>query len=230
MAILVDVTQGERLKLPRRGVEIYRTPREATPPIAVIDVDRALKRRDDVQVTVVIEVPDNQRSTWHDPLRPRFRERRVELPVPRPIAEIDLEAGRSISEQDEVQMAVSVEIAERRGHITVLSPKSLSREPSSAVAQEGLHDSEVAGRHDVREPIAVNIAAGEGGVADIGPRGVDRREGPFTVTHPHVEGGLDEPGRRHQIEVPITVEVKGEGIKAPLYPRSERQDLGVGRK
>jgi hypothetical protein len=39
MTIMVDVTQDNGLKLPVVRMKIHRTTREASPPIAVIDVD-----------------------------------------------------------------------------------------------------------------------------------------------------------------------------------------------
>ena len=38
-----------------------------------------------------------------------------------------------------------------------------------------------------------------------------------------VEAGPYEPGRRHEIEMPISIEVKDEGLKAPLPPRPQGQ-------
>src|SRR6267378_5007647 len=110
MAILIDVSQGQRLKLLARGGNSHGAPGEASPAISVIDVDPpALKRRDQVQVTVVIEIGDNQGPTRHDRSRARLGKRRMDRPVPLPITEIHLDAI-SIPEQDEVQMAVAVEI------------------------------------------------------------------------------------------------------------------------
>jgi hypothetical protein len=34
-----------------------------------------------------------------------------------------------------------------------------------------------------------------------------------------VEGGLDESGRRNEIEMPIPIEINDEGLKAPLHAR-----------
>ena len=110
----------------------------------------------------------------------------MERPVPCSITEVHFDADSLISEQDQVQEAVPVEIGELDRHIAVLPRKNLFREPAPAVAQEGLHPAEVTGRHDVRESVAVDIPRGEGGVADIAPRGLDRSERSFAVAPPHV--------------------------------------------
>src|SRR5439155_4123981 len=67
---------------------------------------------------------------------------------------IDFDGGLLIPEQDQIQIAVPVEIGKLGRHIPVLSAENLFDEASAAIAQEGLHPPEVAGRHDVRESVA----------------------------------------------------------------------------
>ena len=45
-----------------------------------------------------------------------------------------------------------------------------------------------------------------------------------------MESWLDEPGRRHEIGMAVAIEIDDQGMKAPLYPRPQRQDFRVGRK
>src|SRR5437879_11352078 len=77
-AIVVDVPEGERLKGGARHGQGYGAAAEVSLPIAIVDVDPpALKRRHQVQVTVVIQVPDDQGASWHDRPRPGRGESRV---------------------------------------------------------------------------------------------------------------------------------------------------------
>ena len=46
-----------------------------------------------------------------------------------------------------------------------------------AIAEEGLDAAEVADRHEIGEAVVVDVAGGQGGVADIRPGGLDRGEG-----------------------------------------------------
>jgi len=129
VAILVDVAECERVKLPRRRVKIHVAAGEASPAVAVVNVDPpALKRRDQVKVPVVIEIPDDEGPTWHGRAGSDVREPRMEPPGPRAIAEVDLEADLGISDQDQVQIAVPVDIGELRGDIPVVSRKNPFRE------------------------------------------------------------------------------------------------------
>ena len=152
----------------------------------------------------------------------------MESPVPSPIAEIDFDGGLLIPEQDQIQIAVPVEIGKLGRHIPVLSAENLFDEASAAIAQEGLHPPEVAGRHDVRESVAVDVAGGEGGVADVGPGGRGRGEVALAVTQPSLERGFRQACRRHEIEVPVSVEIDRERPKAPLGTRSNGEGLRVG--
>ena len=169
----------------------------------------------------MIEIADDQGPTRHGASRTRLGERSVERPVPRPIAEVHLDTGISISEQDQVRMTITVEIRELGPHISVLFLKNLSRVPSPPVAEQGLDASEMAGDYDVREPVAVDVPRGDSAVADIGPGGRHRAEAASTVAEPDVEGRVDEPGRRDEIEVAVPIEIDKEGLKPPLLPLSQ---------
>ena len=75
-------------------MKIHGTAGEAAPPIAVIDVDPpALKRRHQIEVTVVIEIPHDEGTTRHRLSGSNLGKRRVEFPVPFPITEIDSTAA-----------------------------------------------------------------------------------------------------------------------------------------
>src|SRR5207248_2222785 len=188
MAILVDITERHRFKSRTLGVKIHTASGEPSPPITVVDVNSPpLEHRDEVRVTVAIEVPNDQGPAGHDRPRAGLGKPRVESPVPRSIPEINLDTGLFKSDQNQVQMAVPVDIRELGCDIPVLTLKDLFGEATPAIAQESLDASEVACRHDVRESVAVDVAGGEGGVADIGPRGCDRPERSSTVTEPHAE-------------------------------------------
>src|SRR5205807_408484 len=77
-AILVDVTESERLKLCARSGELYRASAEITLAIAMVDVDPpALEGRHQVELTVSIEIADDQGPTRHDSSRAAFGERNV---------------------------------------------------------------------------------------------------------------------------------------------------------
>src|SRR5207249_10171578 len=112
--------------------------------------------------------------------------------------------------------------------IPVLSAENLFDEASPAIAQKGLHPPEVAGRHDVREAVAVDVAGGEGGVADVGPGGRGRGEVALAVTEPSLERGFRQACRRHEIEVAVSAEIDHERPKAPLGTRSNGEGLRVG--
>src|SRR6267143_2727086 len=99
-------------------------------------------------------------------------------------------------------MAVLVEIGELSCHVPVFLPKYLFGEPALPITEEGLHRSKVAGRHDIREPVVVDVTGGEGAVADIGPGRRDLGEGSFAMAQPDMESRLHEPCRRRQIEMP----------------------------
>src|SRR4029453_8261127 len=101
MATLVNLPQGKRFKLPRRGIKFHWTSLEASPAIAVINVDSpALEGRDDAQMTVAIELPYNDGPTRHAGSRSPLGKGCLEFPVARPIAEINLDAGFLKSKQD----------------------------------------------------------------------------------------------------------------------------------
>src|SRR2546428_9967627 len=77
-AILVDVTENERLKIRALRGKVYRTSGEIALAIAMVDVDPpALEGRDQVEVPVVIEIADNQGPTRHGGSRARLGERGV---------------------------------------------------------------------------------------------------------------------------------------------------------
>src|SRR5437588_600996 len=127
-------------------------------------------------------------------------------------------------------MAVAVHVSELGGHMAVVSSKNLFRESALPVAEQGLHATEVAGGYDVREPVAVDIPRGEGGVADIGPGGRERAEATFTVAEPDVERRVGEPGRRDQIEMAVPIDIDKEGLKPPLFSLSQGEDQRIGGK
>ena len=118
-------------------------------------------------------------------------------------------------------MAVPVDVGELGGHMAVVSAKNLFRESAPTVAEQGLDATEVAGDYDVREPVAVDVPRGDSAVADIGPGGRHRAEAASTVAEPDVEGRVDEPGRRDEIEVAVPIEIDKEGLKPPLLPLSQ---------
>src|SRR5439155_323538 len=199
--------------------------------IAVVNVDPpALEGRDQVEVTVLIEIADNQGPARHGGSRAGLGERSVERPVPRPIAEVHLDARVSIPEQDQVQMVIPVDVGELGGHMAVVSAKNLFRESAPTVAEQGLDATEVAGDYDVREPVAVDVPRGESAVADIRPGGRHRAEAAYTVAEPDVEGGVDEPGRRDEIEVAVLIEIDREGLKPPLLSLSQGGRQGIAGK
>src|SRR5262249_54432598 len=111
--------------------------------------------------------------------------------------------------------------------ITVHSMKDLFGETSFPIAEESLHTTEVARRHNVGEAIAVDISGGKGGVADVGPFRLYEGEGALSITPPNMEGVVYESSRCHEIEVTVSIEIDSKGIKAPFYSRAQRQDLRV---
>ena len=120
-------------------------------------------------MTVVIEIPDNQVPPGHGLSGSGLGKRPLEDPIPGPVTEVNLDADLFISDQDQVQMTVLVEISELGRHISVLSPKDLFGESPLSVVEERLHVAKVAGRHNVGESVTINIPSGEGSVADISP-------------------------------------------------------------
>ena len=197
----------------------------------MIDVNApALEGRDQIEVPVPIEIADNQGPTRQGASRAGRGEGGVERPISRPVTDVHLDPRVSIPEQDQIQMAVPVDVGELGGHMPVFPPQHLFGEAPPAVAQEGLHAAEVAGHYDVREPVAVDVPRGEGAVADIAPGGSDWIEATFTVAEPDVEGRAGEPGGRDEIEVTVPIEIDKEGLKPPLLSLSQGGRQGIAGK
>ena len=58
----------------------------------------------------MIEIPNRQRPAWHGRARQALRQCGVEFPVSLPIPEINLNPCALISEQNQVEMTIPVEI------------------------------------------------------------------------------------------------------------------------
>src|SRR4029453_4561692 len=99
---------------------------------------------------------------------------------------IDLDAGLLKPEHDQVQFAVAIDIGQLGRHIPVLTPHDRFREPPLPIAEEGLDAAEVADSDDIGEAVIVDIARGQGGIADVSPSTLSWGKG-FAITQPDVE-------------------------------------------
>src|SRR5215471_12916042 len=134
MAVVIDVGEGER-KIDRversRWNEVDMSTGKTSVPVAIVDVESpALKGGDNVHVPIVIEIPDDDGPARHGPSRSGSGQRGVELPVAFSIAQVDLDAGFCVSDENQVQFAVTIDIHELRCHIPVLAAHQRFRETS----------------------------------------------------------------------------------------------------
>src|SRR5262245_31070740 len=159
MTVVIHVREGKREvdRVERtRWEEVDRAAGEASAPVAVVDVESPpLEGRDDVHVTIVIEVSHDDGATRDGPPRSWSGQCGMELPVAFPISEVDLDACLRVADENQVELAVAVDIGEVRCHIPILAAHDRLREPSLPIADEGLDAAEVAGADDVREAVVV---------------------------------------------------------------------------
>src|SRR5207253_6116158 len=118
MAIVVHIADGQRLGCVLRRPERRRAAGEAPAPVAVIDVDSpSLEGGNQVEMTVVIQVSDNQVAPRHGLARLPFRKCGLQAPVSRVVTEIDLDAGLLKSHKDQLEVAVAVQVGELRSDV-----------------------------------------------------------------------------------------------------------------
>src|SRR5687768_18583919 len=139
MAIFVDVSQGQRFRrlqrLPRRG----GTSCETAAPVAVVNVEPPTLESDDhVDVAVVIYIADEHVSSRHDRSRPGLGQCLVQSPVSGSVSIVDLEAGFLISEHEQVEKAITVEVGEFGSDPAVTGAQNLFGEASLPVAEKRL--------------------------------------------------------------------------------------------
>src|SRR5437870_3273678 len=209
------------------AVPIAPEPEAAT---AIPNASADLSGGDHVAMTVTVDGRNGQGSARHRRSLSRLGQRRVELPISPPVSEIDLETRRAISEQEKIELPVPVDIDELGSHVSVVPPHEPFGEAALSIAEERLDAAEVARRDEIGKSIAIDIARGERGVADVPPRRRNGRQSAGAVTEPDVKRGLDESRRRDEIEVAIAVQIDDQRIKAPFRSGTQRADDAVHGK